>query len=94
MASKSLGNQFDQWEREKWMGNKTTESVFEQEKKNRESTTFDEGSGEMHESDRTRAKQERGGARNVRATQGDADGNRHALQLSAEIKGMRESTSC
>ena len=32
----TFSNPFDRWEREKWMGNKTTESVFEQDKKNRE----------------------------------------------------------
>jgi hypothetical protein len=35
--------------------------------------------GEIYGSGRTRAKQERGGASSVRATQHDADGSRHAL---------------
>ncbi len=47
----------------------------------------------MHGSGRMRAKQKRSGVSNVRETQGDADEGRHALQLSADIKDMRESTS-
>ena len=42
--------------------------------------------GEIYGSGRTRAKQEQGGASNVRATQRDADGSRHALERSADIK--------
>ncbi len=54
--------------------------------KNREFTARDKCYGEMHESGRMRAKQERGSASNVRATQRDADGSRHALEGSADIK--------
>ncbi len=61
--------------------------------KNREVTACDKCYGEMYGSGRTRAKQEQGGASDVRATQGNADGSRHALGTRADIKGMRESTS-
>ncbi len=61
--------------------------------KNREFTACDKCYGEIQGSGKTRANQERSGASNERATQGDADGSRHALQISAEVKGMRESTS-
>ena len=47
--------------------------------KNREFTACDKCYREMHESGRMREKQTRGGACNVRATQRDADGSRHAL---------------
>ncbi len=48
--------------------------------KNREVTACDKCYGEMYGSGRMRAKQERNGASNVRATQLDADGSRHALR--------------
>ena len=54
--------------------------------KNREVTACDKCYREMHGSGRMRAKQERGSASNVRATQRDADGSRHALERSADIK--------
>jgi hypothetical protein len=47
--------------------------------KNREFTACDKCYGEIHGSGRMRAKQKQGGASNVRATQRDADGSRHAL---------------
>ena len=56
--------------------------------KTREFTAYEKCHGEMHGSGRMWAKQKRGGASNARATQGDADGSRHALERSAEIKGM------
>jgi hypothetical protein len=46
--------------------------------KNREFTACDKCYGKTHGSGRMRAKQERCGASNVRATQRDADGSRHA----------------
>jgi hypothetical protein len=45
--------------------------------KNRELTACDKSYGEIYGSGRMRAKQERGGASNVAATQRDADGSRH-----------------
>ncbi len=45
----------------------------------REFTACDKRLWEIHGSGRTRAKQKQGGASNVRATQRDADGSRHAL---------------
>jgi hypothetical protein len=45
----------------------------------REFTACDKQYGEIHGSGRVREKQKQGGASNVRATQGDADGSRHAL---------------
>ncbi len=51
-----------------------------------EFTACDKCYGEMYGSGRTRPKQERcGGASNVRATQRDADGSRHALLIKVQI---------
>jgi hypothetical protein len=56
--------------------------------KNREFTACDKCYREMHESGRMRANQEQGGASNVRATQGDADGrSRHALGEKCRYQG-------
>ncbi len=54
--------------------------------KNREFTACDNCYGEIYESGRMPAKQKWGSASNVRATQGDADGSRHAPGISAEVK--------
>jgi hypothetical protein len=44
--------------------------------------------GEMHRKGEEREKQEQDGASNVRAAQGDADGSRHALERSTEVKNI------
>ncbi len=46
--------------------------------KTRELIACDIWYGEMHRSGRMRTKRKQGGASNVRATQRDADGSRHA----------------
>jgi hypothetical protein len=58
--------------------------------KTREETACDEGSEEVHRSGRTRAKQERGGAGNVRATQRDEAGTQQARTVQVQKSRTNE----
>ena len=55
--------------------------------KTRVVTACDKCYGEIHGSDRMRSNQKRGGASNVRATQRDADGGKHALGSKCRYQG-------